>query len=876
MQTNEINPIVSDSDGVQVLVKEPVFCVTDNKARDIIVPLILAFFIPILIMGYISVSSVKSYTYKHDAKVNYTSVSEVIEADKEEDSELARESRLKEERKFRNVLKKTLYENKEFNRGILSGVLQDVEDAVRTSKGALDIKYNLAQHFDAFYPFLVMSSSHENLHTELDSESVNVITGRMQSDTFKLALVFYILRFGIASVCMCGLALCGFKLSKSQAVLLSLVYSLSSLVVLYAQASEVMNLVILLPLVLWEIMKIQQRRDLVSLLRLGIVFSLLFASGMFGVIYGLPFIIPVTILLGFCSKKKFKDNFISICMEIPSAILGLCLSCPVWLSWFQDCHITHSVAEAFKNNSVKYTFVDFLYRFFAFSQLAPTYAAGETGIPTSEMSITDVIAAGSLGKNAFDVNRFWAPSMYCSIAAILLLCFFVISKRIPVKARITALVLVFIYHLSYAFTPFDVIFNIFDIGVVAGTIRFVFVNAVLAVMMAMALREIEFDLNSLKYALAVVLGFIILAAAIFDGDEASSIKLIFNAVAPLIYFNLLINTPSKRIYYPIIIFLVSCELLFVTDINYKTNTVSAHYIDNPIAEITDESTMESEGVEDIYLLGNNSVSFVTADYTKSIPDNIFKLMNGIYEDYYDEMLFVPVNQANRYTECLDYENSEYSTLEADYGKIIISYDEASFTPNSRFILYSGYREKTHLHLNDLSGLGLVEKSGTQSGEFIKDITDDINSFINNGIGGGIQIELDALNVSGKQHFVFELYAVDEQNLSKFNALFTNEGKETDGSQIRRVVTNRNYSDNLKVAIDLKRFDTYNCCGKLAFDVDSDELVDQTIRIVKVNGYLIPSMTVMIVALFIIGAILIRKKFASHSLTGSEVKGNKNA
>ena len=807
--------------------------VTKIKGRfylRFIMPL-LAFVIPVLLMGSISVSAINSYvdTLTLNASTEKTSgVSDIIKSEEE---------RLKEEREaksFGNVLKNHIYGSATFNTGIVRGLIDDMEDALSSSKGEGNLSYSFQEHFDPFYPLNISIARNDS---ELNAFSDNApLYEKLETKTFKLILTEYLIRFGLASLTMFCFAVYCMKLNDSKALLISLMYSLSSLVIVFAQNSSIMNLVIVLPLVMWAVFKYQYKPSINLGMVLAIAIAGLAVTGIYGVVFGIPFVMIFMLYTGIIMQKSLSDNIRVTSLGLLSVISGLLLSFPVWMSYLQKLKPTKSIAEAFKSSSMRYTFPDFLYRFLPLSRLNLTYDASSTAIPEGTLSISKIYESGSLGSAALDTNLTFVPSMYMSVLALLLLICFFINKRIPVTGRICAGVLVFAYNFGYAFVPFDAISNIFDMGTVLGSVRFVFLHALLCFLLIVALGLFEPDNSSIKLATILLVCISIMFTALFDGDASSSLKPVLCVILPVVYYLIFTSFGSRKWMFSALAIILACEFWLVTDINFKTSVVPSVYCNNPLSINKADSSLDSSGVDDIMLLGKgNNNSFATVAYSDFEPKNILEVANLIYSEKYDSTLFEEMVPVTMYTECMDRIDGICTINDSDYGKLIATFDGKNIDENSRIILYSDYYEKSHWMITNIDSRGFLERGSSERGPFVRDITDEIDDIVNLIKEYGLQIEVDLMNNEGVNSFSLGFYIVDKNKIEEYNQLFSDGTASFSDSAMIRVITNSDFDSDLRVSINLRGYDTYDFCGKIAFDVDSAELTGKTVRISDSGG-----------------------------------------
>lgn len=820
------NDLIAEAlEGNSISSKPQVFDVKKMNRSGFITTL-LAFLIPALLMCIISANALKGYYQQFlESKDSVSSNDKVLDFIGD-DVQNAQESEKK--KSFSYALNKYIYTSSSFNIGILKGIFNDVEDAYKTSKFSLTADYNIVNHFDLSYLILTKLCAKENIGTFGEGSVVQTI---MESNAFKFALAMYWIRFGLASLTMFLFATYCLKLDEKKSLIASITYSLSSIVILFAQNSSIMNIVIIIPLLMWAIVRYSKLTNVSSALILSTVSGLLFLTGIYGVIFGLPFILIFTIFIGIVFEKPLKTNILSFLLSIPSISFGLLLSWPAWLTWMSDSEITNSLPDSLVASQMRYTFLDFLYKFLPLSNLNLTYNSSNTSIPTADLSINKIYNTGTLGTNAFDVNLYNTPSMYMSMLALFLIVLFFINKRISIKTKVASGVLIFAYNLSYSFVPLDTLKNAFNMGTALGSVNFVFLNAIISFIIIMSLGLMNDDIKENRKTLWMILLFVIITFAIYDGDNATSVKVILSAALPLLYYWVLnLNISSKKIS-AVLLVTLCLELGLVTNINYNNNSLSNNLLKNPMTSVIEENGIDYSGVDDIRLFGENSdISFVAVDYFEMMPQNTFELANLIYSNYYGEQLFKEIDPLTMYTECVVPDDSGFHIESSDYGKIIITYDGRDLDDNSRLFLFSDYPSKSQVHYTNVSFIGLIERATTERGTFIRDITNEVDDLVAIINEYGLQLEIDLMDNDGEKDFHTGLYVADKDAIIKFNQLFTQNKIQNGTSRMLTVILDKEYKSNLKIKVGMRVYDTYDFCGKIAFNVDSMEIEGKTINL----------------------------------------------
>lgn len=834
--------------------------------------ILVAFLIPTLIMGIITNSAIDYYVEMTTLNISNEKVSAVQDVVKTEEEKLAEEKAAKS---FRSVLKNYIYGNTAFNSGIIRGVINDWDDVRVSVNKSSSVSNALSEHFDPFY---VLNKQVAKGDKALNSYDQNTpLYERMMTNTFKLLVLEYVLRFGLASLAMFCFAAFGMRLNSSKSLIVGIIYSLSSLVVLFAQNSSIMNLIVVLPLVMWAVVRYQYNTSVYTALILAVMVAIMSVTGIYGVLFGTVFVIVFLLYIGIFTAKNFKRNLQVSALGTVSVFAGLMLSIPVWLSYIKDLKITSVIPEAFEEASMRYTFVDFLYRFCPLSKYNLSYDSSVTSIPKGALSITKIYNTGSLGSTAVDTNLSMVPPMYMSVLALVLIVCFFLNKRVPVAARISAFVLVFIYNLSYSFVPLDAMTNLFDMGTVLGSVRFVFIHAFLCFLIIVALGLFDFSSSSVKLATILLVSVSIVFTALFDGAYPTSVKMLMCVALPLIYYFVFTRFNSSRYLLPILTVLLICEVFIVTDIIYKTNSVPVNYLNNPLVSSNDETLVDRSGVEDIMLLGTGgSNSFTTFSYTETIPQNILEAINAIYSERFDDSFVKEMMPVTMYTECMDKVDGVFTISESDYAKLIASFDGKQLDENSRIIFYSDYPEKCHWMITNIDASGFLERGATENGPFIRDITDEVDDIYSIIENFGLQVEVDLMNNEGSTSFSMGFFVIDGTKVEKYNSLFDSEMEGLDGSSIVRVITDYDYCEDLRVSIDLRNYDTYDFCGKIAFDADSAELNGKTIRISDSGGIQLGSVVLEVMAWFIALTLIFKTRQIKEVASKEEESNIQNA
>lgn len=824
----------------------------NNQLIQHIVVCFLALLIPMIVMWSVSYSSIDAYK---------DMVTQNISTEKSQGMQdiIKSEEELQEEKKkansFSNVLRNYIFGNSVFNSGIVKGLIDELDDVQAFSNRELHLNSVFFKYFDPFFSINVsVAQGDESLKT-VDSNTP--FHERMQTETFKLILFEYILRFGLASLAMFCLASRCMRLNEVKSLIVSIIYSLSSIVILFASNSSIMNVVVVLPLVMWAAFKFQFEPAINTSVILASSIALMTVTGIYGLLFGVPFVLVFILFVGLLMSKHIFDILKTMALGLVSIISGIFLSMPVWLSYIGNLEFTSIIADAFTEASMRYTLLDFLYRFLPLSALNYSYDVSTTSIPEGTLSIVKIYEAGTLGKSALNTNLSSVPSMYMSVLALVLLVGFFINRRVSLKAKVCAAVVAFIYHLSYAFIPFDAVFNMYDMGTILGSVRFIFLHGLLCFMIIVALGLFDNDRSNLNFTGVLLVSFAIVSNALFDGDKANSFKMIFGVALPLIYYFIFVKLNSSKFLYTILAAVLVGEFCFVTNVNFKTSIIPVNYLKNPLTVNSEKEMFDTTGVEDIMLLnGNRNVLFTTLPYADETPENLFDLANAVYKERFDDTLFEEMMPVTMYTECMDKNDKTYTINDSDYAKLIATFDGKKLDENSRVFIYSEYPEKCHWMITNVDAGGFLERGSSERGPFIRDITDEIDDIVRIIQNYGMQLEIDLLNNESSTSFNIGIYILDKNKVDAFNSIFADSITGLDGSEKVRVITNVDFREDLKASIDLRGYDTYNFCGKIAFDIDSAELNGKTVRISDSGGISLVSVILESVAWAIILVIYI--------------------
>lgn len=322
----------------------------------------------------------------------------------------------------------------------------------------------------------------------------------------------YFFRFGFAALTMCFLLRKHVGTSRIMSMVFALAYALSAPVLTFGANSAIMNAVIILPLCLCVIDNYVRTPSLKTGAAFALVAGLLYLTGPYGVIFGLPFLICALFLLAFCMRHRATKLTVTIIAGFAPIIAGLLVSGISLFSWLLNVEPTFSLKTLISDLSFKYTFFDFLCQF------------------------TD---GKVLATNA-DIGQL-APQICMTVFVLVMLVVFLFNKCVPIKIRLGLVIVVVLYHLSIAFVPLVKLTDPYYSGNGFSAAKLCFLVALLIFFAAISFNNLSFVSNKVLYGTAVfIIALLMISNNSSEAVAPNTFSLYFSGLAVLVVVGMLI------------------------------------------------------------------------------------------------------------------------------------------------------------------------------------------------------------------------------------------------------------------------------------------------------------------------------------------------
>lgn len=700
-----------------------------------------------------------------------------------------------------------------FDFGIFNGVKHDIEFAsdFSFSRG---IREFLSFHVDPFFL---------------------IATILPQSLAPKFLYFAYFLRFGLASLTMNRLLRKQMEFGAVFSCLLGVIYSLCAPVLMISSYSSLMDVIILIPLVLSS--TVEFYKDNYSMKR-GIIFALLFGltliiSGNYALLYVVPFVFCAITFLASCTSHKFSRTLVSLICILPYYVVSLLIGGIAIVNSFvaSKMVVTKDILATF---DFRITIFDTLLRFFA-------------GKPLISGNLT--------------------PALYITIFVLITILAFLINSKIPLRIRVSFIVILILYHLSFASKAWyrlSILFQSTDIpSEISANMRFACIAAILIFVSAISLRNMHLlSKRQVFGCTSSIIILLILSNSSAVTEVPSTFSLYFTALAAIISFLLLsnINKLDSKTIVTVVLFGLFINLAFVLPISrYKASLDDDSIIfDNMVTESSyaypfEELSFFEKDVEKYMVL---------RDFTPDANNEIEKL-NRIANSAGVRPVFEPLSDCKSFFAGGRAPMINGNIAEEDKGKV-----EAYVNVN-----LSPYELSRHLMIfSDHEGDIVLEIT---SGEDTSDVNylSPVIAPIKTPDTINFQAKFYSLRGSlSNPNNYFDFYTYGDSELQAFeDAALPYDGefvvpKTNDGTVIYTVLTGRDYNDSIKVTVNGEEVTTMNIYGKLAFAANPN--IDSVVKISTDNSDLIVcfyiALFVVVCSIVIVFVIYIKEKRSANN------------
>ncbi len=631
-----------------------------------------------------------------------------------------------------------------------------------------------------------------------------VLGPSIASELFK---AFFYFRFGLAGAAFFHLANDNLKVKEDPSLLLGTVYSLSSIVLFSASLNTaMMNMVILLPIAVSFIDKLNRQRSVKRAFATIVICALLALSGAPGLICGIPFCLIAGVFLLLSNKDLDTPKFIrGIARILIVAVSGvLCASAAVF-PILKNLTSHAELNDIFENGKIRFYLIDFIYKLLDGSI---------SGIPSDSSS----------------------PVMGIYVFTVMLLILFFANGQIPLRTKtFTGIVMLFIY-VSVSYSPVDMILSFGNPSSALLYSRLVCLMFLVMLAAALSLRNVrEVTAGAVYVGAFLLLGLIVVESSAASEVSISIVSKFLSAGSVIFWAAVFIHMvkdykelPSSAITTAIIG--IAFNVCFCMGPSFSARDDILHSF---IGESQEESVAvfdTNEGIVPLFGDDGDTYLVLSSDIAQQISgENYCDTINTVMRGALLDEIFMQLPSDNMFAQDM---------LDMGEGRYTISPD----APRNEATI--------RVYLNDLSQPYYVVSSF------------DCNSYVTESYGdrdrtnqftGPFMLRLDPstaeayikISLSHPSDLTgdFRVYCLDRSRCDGLrSALGTIEDSRIDltgdpllqASGTKTVVTSVPYSSNIEVTYTDHgkriRANTFEICGKLAFSFENDGFVNYVMDI----------------------------------------------
>ncbi len=624
------------------------------------------------------------------------------------------------------------------------------------------------------------------------------------SELFK---AFFYFRFGLAGAAFFHLANDNLKVKEDPALLLGTVYSLSSIVLFSASLNtSMMNMVILLPIAVSSLDKLNRIRSIKRGFMSVVICSFLALSGAPGLICGIPFCLVCGVFLLLSDKDidalKFIKGIARILIVTLTGILCASVAvCPILKNLTSHAELN----DVFENGKIRFFLIDFIYKLLD---------GNISGIPSDSSS----------------------PVMGIYVFTVMLLILFFANGQIPLRTKTYTGIVMLLTYISVSYSPADMILSF-------GNPSSALLYSRLACLLFLIMLAATLSLRNVREVTtgAVYLGaFLLLGLIVVESSAASEVSIsivskflsagcvIFWAAVFVYMVNGYKELPSSAITAAIIG--IAFNVLFCMGPSYSARDDILHSFVGESSEEIVSVFDADEGAVPLFGDDNDTYLVLSSDTAIQISgENYCDTINTVMRGALLDEIFLQLPSDNMFTQdMLDMGGGRYTVSpDAPRNEATIRvylndlsapyYVVSSFNCNSYVTESYGERDRT----NQFSGPFMLRLDPSVSEAYIKislshpsDLTGD-----------------------------FKVYFLDQSRCERLrSSLGTIENSRIDltgepllqASGAKTVVTSVPYSSNIEVTYTDHgkkiHADTFEICGKLAFSFENDGFVNYVMDI----------------------------------------------
>ena len=623
----------------------------------------------------------------------------------------------------------------------------------------------------------------------------------------ELFRAFFYFRFGLAGASFFYLANNNLKIKEDPSLLLGTVYSLSSIVLFSAsQNTAMMNMVILLPIVLSLLDKMNRQKGVRNVFISMTGCALLALSGVPGLICGIPFVLITEVFMLLSDKDLTASKFFKgLGRSLISAVAGTLFASAAVIPVLSDLTSEVNFTDVFENGKIRFVLIDFIYK---------CLDGNISGIPSDSSS----------------------PVMGFYVLTAMLLILFFANSLVPSRSKIYIGIVMLLVYISVSYSPID---EILSFGKPSSVLLYSRLSCLLFLVMlaaSISLRNVrEVTTGNVYVSAFLLLGLIIVQASSASEVSLSIFSKFFSAGAVIFWAAVFVymvrdfkELPSLAITAAIIA--IGVNVCFCMGPSYQTRDDIVHAFSGKQQEEVFSLADEDKGT--IPLFGDDSDTYLllsTDIEPQLMGANYCDVINTVMRGAALNDIFTALPADNVYSQDMDiYDDGKYGIV-ADAPR-----NEATI----------------RVYLNDLSVPYYVVSSFSCNSYVTESYSDKERT---NSFTGPFILRMDPsdqqvyvkLSLSRPNEYIgdFKVYSLDQGRCEEVRrALGTISDSRIDltgaslmsGAGFKTVVTSVPYSSNITVTYSdhgrICSANTFEVCGKLAFSFESEAFTNYEMRI----------------------------------------------
>lgn len=626
----------------------------------------------------------------------------------------------------------------------------------------------------------------------------------LASELFK---AFFYFRFGLAGASFFYFVNNNLKIKEDPSLLLGTVYSLSSIVLFSASNNTaMMNMVILLPVLLSSLERMNRKVTVKNISASLILCCLTALSGVPGLVCGLPFAFLTEVFFMLSDKdhsgsKLFKGIGRTVLTMAAGVLCAFASVLPILKNLASSAELT----DIFENGKVRFPLIDFIFK---------CLDGNISGVPSDSTS----------------------PVMGLYVFTAMLLILFFANSLIPSRSKTYLGIVMLVTYISVSYSPID---EILSFGKPCSVLLYARLSCLLFLIMtaaALSLLNIrEASAGSIYVSAFLILGLIIVQGSSASESSLSIFSRFFNAGAVIFWAAVFLymvrgfkELPSAAITAAIVA--VGVNVCFCMGPSYTPRDDLLNAFAGKQGE--EVFTLNEEDKELIPLFGDDGDTYIllATDIEDMVNGaNYCDVINMVMRGAALNDIFLPLPADSVYTQDMDdYGNGRYGVMfDSPRNEATIRvylndlsspyYVVSSFSCNSFVTESYSDRERT----NSFSGPFLMRMEPSEQQVYVK-----LSLSRPAEASGDFKIyRLDTVNCSDAEG---SIKAIEDSRVDLTgDPLMTMAGGKT-------VVTSVPYSSNITVTYSdhgkSVHVETFEVCGKLAFTFESEAFSNYVMHI----------------------------------------------